>query len=64
MWGSHWSMFLEKEGIPSVFIVDEPFIADVQITCDKEGMPLLRRVIVPHPCGDVSDDRLPKLSLN
>ncbi len=61
MWGSHWSILLEKEGIPSVFIVDEPFIADVQITCDKEGMPLLRRVVVPHPCGDVLDDRLPDI---
>ena len=59
MWGSHWTMALEKQGIPGVFIVDEPFQADVQITCEKEGMSQLRRVVVPHPCGDVTDEQLP-----
>ncbi|OIQ94745.1 hypothetical protein GALL_232990 [mine drainage metagenome] len=59
MWGSHWTMELEQKGIPGVFIVDEPFQADLQITCDKEGMSKLRRVVVPHPCGDVSDEQLP-----
>ena len=59
MWGSHWTMQLEQKGIPGVFIVDEPFQADTQITCDKEGMSRLRRVVVPHPCGDVSDEQLP-----
>jgi hypothetical protein len=61
MWGTHWTAQLEQEGIPGVYIVDEPFEADVQITCDKEGMPSLRRVVVPHPCGDVPDERLPEI---
>ena len=61
MWGAHWTIELEKQGIPAVYIVDKPFIEDVQITCDKEGMPLLRRVTVPHPCGDISDDHLPRI---
>ncbi len=61
MWGAHWTIELEKQGVPAVYIVDKPFIEDVQITCDKEGMPLLRRVIVPHPCGDISDDHLPRI---
>lgn len=60
MWGSHWTMQLEKAGIPGVFIVDKGFEADTQITCDKEGMSGLRRVYVPHPCGDVSDEELPR----
>jgi hypothetical protein len=59
MWGSHWTMAMEKRGIPGVFIVDEPFKADVQITCEKEGMSALRRIVVPHPCGDVDDSQLP-----
>lgn len=59
MWGSHWTVNLEKKGIPGVFIVDEPFRADVQVTCEKEGMSALRRVVVPHPCGDVDDAQLP-----
>ena len=58
MWGAHWTMELEKRGIPSVFIVDEPFIDDVQVTCEKEGMPFLRRVNVSHPCGDVANEEL------
>jgi hypothetical protein len=61
MWGAHWTSHLEKKGIPTVYIVDEPFKSDVQITCDKEGMPVLRRVVVPHPCGDVTDKQLPEI---
>ncbi len=61
MWGAHWSILLEKAGIPGVYIVDEPFKADVEISCRKEGMPGLRRVVVPHPCGDVTDDQLPEI---
>ena len=61
MWGSHWSILLEKRGIPGVYIVDEPFIADVQVTCDKEGMPVLRRVNVIHPCGAVEDSEMPRI---
>ena len=61
MWGAHWSILLEKRGVPGVYVVDEPFVADVQVTCEKEGMPDLRRVIVPHPAGDVSDDQIPDI---
>lgn len=59
MWGAHWSILLEKRGIPGVYIVDQPFVADVRVTCEKEGMPGLRRVNVPHPAGDISEDDLP-----
>jgi len=61
MWGAHWTIELEKRGIPGVYVVDEPFVEDVQIACDAEGMPLLRKVIVPHPCGDISDEQLLKI---
>jgi hypothetical protein len=61
MWGAHWTINLEKRGIPAVYIVDEPFQADVQITCEKEGLPFLRRVVVPHPWGDVPNEQLPSI---
>jgi hypothetical protein len=61
MWGAHWSILLEKRGIPGVFIVDNPFIEDVQLTCEKDGMPLLRRVNVTHPCGNIDDKDIPKI---
>ena len=61
MWGAHWSILLEKRGIPGLFIVDEPFIEDVQVTCEKDGMPMLRRVNVAHPCGNIDDKDIPKI---
>ena len=61
MWGAHWSILLEKRGIPGLFIVDQPFIEDVQVTCEKDGMPALRRVNVSHPCGLIPDSELPKV---
>ncbi len=45
MWGAHWTIGLEKRVVPSVYVVDEPFVGDVKITLKKEGMPSLRTVI-------------------
>lgn len=58
MWGTHWSVELEKRGIPCVYVVDEPFRADVEVSCHKEGMPALRRVHVPHPCDMIPEQDL------
>ncbi len=58
MWGAHWSILLEKAGVPGVFIIEEPFKADVEITCRKEGMPGLRRVVIPKP---VPEDGFPDI---
>ena len=55
MWGTHWSVELEKRGVPCVYVVDEPFRADVEVSCQKEGMPALRRVHVPHPCDMIAE---------
>lgn len=44
-----------------MYIVDEPFIEDVQVSCEKEGMPALRRVNVMHPCGAVPDSDMPRI---
>jgi len=62
MWGAHWTIELEKRGVPGVFVVDRPFQADVQVTCKKEGMPDLRRIIAPHPCSDVPEEEARKLA--
>lgn len=58
MWGTRWSVGLEKRGTPSVYVVDEPFRMDVEVTCKKEGMPALRRVHVPHPCDMIADEKM------
>jgi hypothetical protein len=60
MWGAHWTMYSERRGVPSVNIVDEPFIDDVRVTCDREGMSSMRRLNVMHPCGHIPDEQLPE----
>jgi hypothetical protein len=50
IWGALWSILLEKKGIPGVYALSEGYENAVQTTCEKEGMPLLRRVITPMPC--------------
>jgi hypothetical protein len=49
MIGARWSIFLEKMGIPGVYVLSEGYEGAVQATCEKEGMPLLRRVVTPMP---------------
>jgi hypothetical protein len=61
MWGAHWTIDLEKRGIPCVYVVDEPFVEDVKISLEKEGMPALRTVVVSHPCGAVPDEQYPTI---
>jgi hypothetical protein len=47
--GARWSIFLEKMGIPGVYVLSEGYEKAVQTTCENEGMPLLRRVVTPMP---------------
>lgn len=57
MFGGHWVIGLEKRGIPSVYMVYKPWVENVQITCEKEGMLALRRVIV----GLRPEEELPQI---
>lgn len=58
MWGTHWSVGIEKLQVPTVYVVDEPFRLDVETSCHKEGMPSLRRVHVPHPCDMIAHEAM------
>ena len=49
MIGARWSIFLEKMGIPGLYVLSEGYEGAVQASCEKEGMPLLRRVVTPMP---------------
>jgi hypothetical protein len=42
-------VFLEKKGIPGVYVLSQSFEKAVQKSCDNQGMPLLRRVVTPMP---------------
>jgi hypothetical protein len=59
MFGARWSTFLEKRGIPGLYILSEGYEAAVEKSCQKEGMPLLRRITTPMPAwGDESMRRI------
>ena len=60
MWGAHNTALIEKQGVPAVLVVDQPFVEDVKVTLEKVGMPAVRSVVVPHPCGDIPDDQYAK----
>ncbi len=49
MTGARWSVFLEKKGVPGVYVLSQGFEKAVQKSCDNQGMPLLRRVVAPTP---------------
>jgi hypothetical protein len=55
----------EKRGIPTVYVVEGLFENDAEVTCWKEGMPSLRRVIVSHsyqPANFNFPELMPKLA--
>ena len=59
MVGARWSVFLEKLGIPGLYILSEGYQGAVERTCYKEGMPSLRRVTTPMPAwGEASMQRI------
>jgi hypothetical protein len=62
MTGARWSIFLERRGIPGVYVLSETFEKAVQTTCEKEGMPMLRRVVTPMPAwGEKAFSRIEEI---
>jgi hypothetical protein len=49
VWGARWSILLEKKGLPGVYVLSEGYEQAVQLACEGEGMPQLRRVVTPMP---------------
>lgn len=47
--GAFWAIGLEKRGVPGVFVLSQGYEHAVQHTCQREGMPQLRRVVTPSP---------------
>ena len=50
-----------EESLQFMYVVDEPFFEDVKVTLEKEGMPSLRTVVVPHPCGLIPDEQFSQI---
>lgn len=54
----HDSVWFEIQGKPSVFIASSAFVGAAQAQANALGLPDVRRVFVPHPIQDATDDEL------
>ena len=54
----HDNFWFELQGIPSVFIASTEFVDAAETQAGGLGMPDVRRVFVPHPIQDATDDEM------
>ena len=54
----HDSVWFEIQGRPAVFIASSAFASAAQTQADALGLPDVRRVFVPHPIQDATDDEM------
>ena len=54
----HDTIYFETQGIPSVFVLTTEFEGAAQTQADALGMGDVRRVSVPHPMQDQTDDEM------
>ena len=46
---------LEKQGIPAVAVITEPFVPTANAMAELNGMPGYPFVVVPHPFGSLDE---------
>lgn len=54
----HDTTWFELQGKPSVFIASTAFIDAAEKQAAALGLPEVRRVFVPHPIQDATDDEM------
>ncbi len=54
----HDTVHFEIQGRPSVFIASSQFVDAAQAQSEALGLPDVRRVFVPHPIQDATDDEM------
>lgn len=54
----HDTVSLEIQGIPAVFIASDAFVAAADAQARALGLPDVRRIFVPHPIQDATDDEM------
>lgn len=54
----HDTVWFEIQGIPSVFIASTEFIDAAEVQSAALGLPDVRRIFVPHPIQDATDDEM------
>lgn len=54
----HDTTWFEIQGIPSVFIASSEFIDAAEVQSKALGLPDVKRIFVPHPIQDATDDEM------
>jgi hypothetical protein len=54
----HDTIWFEIQGKPSVFIASSAFVNAAQAQANALGLPNVRRIFVPHPIQDATDDEM------
>jgi len=54
----HDTIWFEIQGRPAVFIASSAFGDAADVQAQALGLPDVRRVIVPHPIQDATDDEM------
>lgn len=54
----HDTTWFEINGKPSVFIASSEFIDAAEVQAEALGFPEVRRIFVPHPIQDATDEEM------
>jgi hypothetical protein len=54
----HDTTWFEIQGKPAVFIASSEFIDAAEVQSKALGLPQVRRIFVPHPIQDATDDEM------
>jgi len=54
----HDTIWFELQGKPGVFIASSEFIGAADVQAVALGLPEVRRISVPHPIQDATDDEM------
>ncbi len=54
----HDTVYFEIQGKPSVFIASSEFVEAAEAQSQALGLPDVRRVFVPHPIQDATDEEM------
>ena len=54
----HDTTWFEIQGRPAVFIASSEFIDAADVQAKALGLPDVKRIIVPHPIQDATDDEM------
>ena len=49
---------LEARGVPSAFVASTEFVDAADVQSKALGLPDVRRIFVPHPIQDATDDEM------